>query len=1466
MLVPRLVSRICCMLVMAMPCILPAVAQPKYNLKHYTTEDGLLHDRISCILKDKEGFMWFGTWDGLNRFDGHTFVAYKGMPGDNSNLENNKIRLISEDRWGYLWIKTFDNKIYLFNKKTEKFLAIQGLQAPQFVKNIVVDRIVPVANGDTWLLSASHGALCAYGDSTRQDLPVIKAFGKSEKGSFHLNNDQINFLFEDSRKQIWLGTSAGIYCLKKTSTGNYDQVKLPGLYADQSFTCITQHGDDIYLGTAQGKLFSYSLRSKNINTVNLVPGTAINAVYYAKNHSLYFTTAGKGLIEYNPAKHQLSFRVREYKELNKIYEDKYGLLWIQPERGILKYDPANATYKLFTQKKDAEAKTIHTTYQAFEDAYHVLWVCMVEGGFGYYNRAADKVEYFHNEPGSPDQKFSNVVTVIYADPAGVLWFSGYDRGINKVILQPDVFKQYLIDPASVTKTTNEVRALCEDHNGRLWVGNKAGHIYLYKNGIRLSDPLVNLPPRHQLKAYCIYESKDKTIWLGTKGQGLIQARPLKNDSAHYQITTYVNDAKDINSISNNNIYSIFEDHKGRLWLGTFGGGLNRIVRNGSKITFKSPKNAFKHYELARANGIRHLQEDPKGNIWIASTNGLVIFNPDQGIGNFNFKRYTKQPGDAASLGNNDVQYICRDASDTMWLGTFGGGLQKAITNFNLQDKVSFKVYTTANGLPNDIILSIISDRRGHLWLATENGLSEFNPVTQVFKNYNTDDGLPQTPFSESAAVRSASGNLYIGCGDGFIAFDPQHVASSANTANIALTDFQIANKSIVPANPGSPLKYAIDHTNEVELKYDQNLFSINYTVLDYKITHKIWYAYKLEGFDKQWNQVRNLRQAVYTNVPPGNYTFRVKSVSSYLFKNTPERSVSVTILPPFWKTYWAYLIYFILAAIAIEIARRIIFTMIRLRNRVTVEQKLAELKLQFFTNISHELRTPLTLIVNPLEQVLNHEHLSKKGREHVSLANKNANRMVRFINQLLDFRKLQSGSARLQVAEVDVIALIKQTLNYFTELAHERQISLTFQHDNPVLMAWLDAEKIDIVVYNLLANAFKFSPAGKNITVVIEQREDISIKVIDEGPGVPEDKLEQIFKLYYEGASNQPNQPKGTGIGLAFSKELISSHHGSIRAANNPAGGMTFTICLKPGKEHFDQKKVDFVKSGHMVEVNNLPVAVLNDTDKDINPVTAVEGMPLVLIVEDNNELRKFLGDQLSAHYRVEMAEDGAIGLQKATDLVPDLIISDVMMPNMDGIAMLDAIKNQLATSHIPVVLLTARSSVEHQIEGIKYGADFYVTKPFNTGHVITLVDSLIRQRRKLFNSFIGNKNVVQLAPGEILITSKDEQLLKQVIEIVEQHMADVQFNIDEVATAVGLGRTTFYKKLKSLTGMAPVEFVKEMRLKRSLQLMDSGEFNISEISYRVGFTSLAYFSTCFKEKYQQTPSQYLKQLKEKQV
>jgi signal transduction histidine kinase/DNA-binding response OmpR family regulator len=907
-----------------------------------------------------------------------------------------------------------------------------------------------------------------------------------------------------------------------------------------------------------------------------------------------------------------------------------------------------------------------------------------------------------------------------------------------------------------------------------------------------------------------------------------------------------------------------EDTRGRIWVGTFGGGLNLVVKNGNTITFKNSHNSFKNYPIANCNVIRYLNQDNSGQIWVATNNGLVIFNPDKGgPDNYSFSRYFKIPGDIASLGNNAVQVTYKDHGGQMWVGTFGGGLYKQISN--AERKMRFKVYTTAEGLPSDIILSITDDNKGNLWIGTENGLSRFNTKAGLFNNYDSYEGIPDTRFSESACLLSRSGQLMFGCIDGYISFYPNKVSNKKFNAGMVLTGLNINNQNVVPGAPGSVLPYAIDKTEHLTLSYDQNLVSIDYTVLDYRASNKILYAYMLEGVDKGWNYVNNKRQATYTNLPPGTYTFRVKSISNEMFLNTPQKSVVITILPPPWLTIWAYMLYLILLGVVVWVAQRIIITMIRLRNKVVVEHKLTELKLGFFTNISHELKTPLTLIVSPLKEIERNENLSVKGRDYIKVVNNNTGRMIRFINQLLDFRKAQSGKMRLRVSHVEVVTLMRNISQYFTEMAFEKNIQLRVVSNVDELYAWIDEEKIDIVVYNLLSNAFKFSPRNSTIKIevnYIKGDSQFNIAVIDEGCGVPKDKLADIFELYYESDKTNGNNLNGTGIGLALAKELIVSHNGTISAINNPGKGMRFILQLQIGKEHYTTLDVDFAPM--VAEFEPVSGPVLADIEpagrsNESGELQQAHAKPFVLVVEDNPDLRRFLCGQLELFYHVKDASDGVEGLRMAAELVPDLIISDVMMPNMDGIEMLNRLKDDVTTSHIPVILLTAKSSVENQIQGLKYGADFYITKPFHTDLILASIESLIKRRKQLFENMLSAKNLVQLSPGEILITSKDEALLKETIKIVEENLADPDFNIDTVASSVGLGRTTFYKKLKSLTGLAPVEFVRDMRLKRAKQLLDANEHTISEIAYMVGFNSSGYFSTCFKEQYKTSPTEYLR-------
>lgn len=1444
---------------------LSVYAQLKCSIKHYSTEDGLSQDGILCITKDSEGFMWFGTSDGINRFDGRDFITYKSRPGDSSSLSNNKIRNIIEDKAGYLWVKTYDNKVYRFDKRTEKFLAIPEGVASGKTPSAAIEKLVPSKSGDMWLITAHQGMLCAV-NNAQSAVPQIYSYGKNLTGDFKICNDRINFLFEDSYGKVWVGTPDGLCCLDKSNGRYYKQVAFAGKQlvfgSGFNFTCATERNGILYFGTTSGQMVSFNVSSGNFKTIDIAKDIKLNAILASGSGNIYVST-DHGLAIINPKNTAITYAgTRQSKIMRSLFEDRSGKIWIEPENnGVLKYDPQTQQFKLYTQKTDQYTAGHHTNYSVFETANGVLWTILRGGGFGYYDPQKDDIAYFFDQPGTPNQQFSNIISAYYADDTDVLWLSGHEGGVNKIIFQPENFEHHQLNGDLLNKSRNDVRSMLKDKRGRLWIGTKDGQLYVFKNGKKLDNVLVNMPQNKTGSIYTITEASDGVVWMGTKGNGLLMAVPVTNDGSKYTVKRFTPDPHNVNSLSNKQVYSVIEDSKHRVWVGTFGGGLNLVVKNGNDLIFKNYKNAFKNYPIATCNVIRNLNQDNKGRIWIATNNGLVIFDPDKGMpDNYIFTRYVKTPGDITGLGNNSVQVIHKDRSGQMWVGTFGGGLYKQLPDVN--GRLQFKFYTKANGLPNDIILGMVDDAKGNLWIATENGLSRYDPKTEQFNNYGSYEGIADNRFSEAACLRSHSGQLFFGCSDGFISFYPDKVHNKKFNANIALTNLNINNKNIIPGVKNGPLTYALDKTDQVMLKYDQNLIGIDYTVLDYRASNKVQYAYMLEGADKDWNYVKNKRQATYTNLSPGKYTFKVKSVSNDLFTNIPQKSVLITILPPPWLTIWAYIGYFILLAIAVVIARRIIITMIRLRNKIVVEHKLTELKLGFFTNISHELKTPLTLIVSPLKEIEKNEKLSARGRDYINVVNKNTARMIRFINQLLDFRKAQSGKMRLKVSKVEIVGLMREISQYFNQLSHEKNIELLIVSDVDELYAWVDEEKIDIVIYNLLSNAFKFSPPGTTIKIEIKYtggENTFCIVVTDEGSGVSPDKLDDIFELYYENDKAGMNNQKGTGIGLALSKELILSHNGNIRAVNNPLGGMSFVIELKLNKNHFDAHHVDFVEEQHTQQLIETAVA---ENDAETAPDKKHEqaaGKQHVLIVEDNADLRKFLCSQLEPTYLIKSAADGAEGLKIANTLMPDLIISDVMMPNMDGIEMLNQLKNNLATSHIPVILLTARSSVENQIEGLKYGADFYITKPFHTDFILASVESLLKRRKQLFENLLNTKNLVQLSPGEILITSKDEQLLKETIKIVENSLADPDFNIDSVAVSVGLGRTTFYKKLKSLTGLAPVEFVRDMRLKRAKQLLDAGEHTISEIAYMVGFSSSGYFSTCFKEQYKTPPTEYLR-------
>lgn len=1442
--------------------VISAGGQPKCKVEYYSTEQGLSHQAVTSMMKDREGFMWFGTWDGINRFDGRNFVSFRSSPGDKSQLRNDRIDQVVEDQSNHLWIKAYDRQVYRFDKKTEQFFHLSSIISSN--KAVAFSKILKAGNGFVWLQSADDGIFCVE----QHDSAKVRfvQYNTEQAADYRLPSNTINLFYEDHDHRMWIATSKGLRCLARSASGIYKKAEIiPFHIVDRLITAVDEDKSHIYFSTADGDIINFDKSLKTFYVQKITTARINSLIRSNITNVLYATTTDGKIITVNLGDRKYNVVTYNRDEsLYSIYEDKSGVLWIEPrERGVIRFNPANSSFSFFSQKIEDPNNVIGNRFKVFEDNQGTVWINMKGGGFGYYNVATSSMDYMLNVANMSGYRLPNVVYAFYYDKAGILWLRVHGRELVKIVFLENHFKQQLLVDKEPALGDNEVRGILSDNKNRLWLGAKSGKLYVRQNDKWIKGLFENEPPQGLGQVYTIFQDSRNNIWFGTKKNGLFKAIAANPEGTKYRLQNFVAGEKNINSLTSNQIYSVLEDMQGRIWVGTFDKGLVLVLENHDATRFIHKGDAFKNYPKQGFEKIRHMALDGAGNIWIGSTDGLVVLNTsDNHSSVYNYKTYSKISGDKKSLGNNDVQFVYRDSKNRMWLSTSGGGLCHAEGNNPFTD-LRFHNYTTRDGLPNDYILSCTEDRQGNLWLATENGLSKFNPENNTFRNYDSYDGLSRTGFSEAAVSRQLpDGNLVFGTTDGYIIFNPDQINPIRISANIAFTNLQINNENIEPSTDKDFLKTHINYISELTLKYNQNIISIDYAVPDYRSANRQAFAYRLIGFDSTWHDGRQLRRTTYTNLPPGHYVFEVKSLNTEFYVSTPFKRLAITIFPPPWKTWWAYTGYVIVILLVLALIRRYALVMTRLRHKVIVEQKLAALKLNFFTNVSHELRTPLTLIVNPLEQLSQKEKLSPKGMAHLEVARKNANRMVRFINQLLDLRKVQSDKATLQISRIELVSFIKKVCDHFTEAAASKQIKLEILSEQEELLTWLDADKLDVVIYNLLGNALKFTPEGKAIKVLIRsipEENSFSIVVHDQGPGVKKEMLEEIFELFNEGDHSGERAFKGSGIGLALCREFVHLHGGTIWAENNEDGGLIVTVKMNVGLND-SKKDVTFVtdapKNGGITYETPIGQQILALPSS--NTLSEGHEAPLVLLVEDNAELRLFLQNQLSEFYRVEVAKDGKEGWQKAVSLLPELIVSDIMMPVMDGIQMLDKIKNDITTSHIPVVLLSAKYSIESQIEGLKYGADYYITKPFNNEFLIASINNLLRQRKKLFESLIQKKSI-PLSPGTVVVTSKDEIFLKDVIRTVEEKMADPEFNIETVAETIRMSRTTFYKKFKCLTGLAPVEFVSEMRLQRARQYLDAGGNNVSEVAYLVGFANPKYFSTCFKEKYQVSPSDYLK-------
>lgn len=1429
------------------------IAQPICQVKHFSVSNGLAQGVVMSILQDRKGLVWFSTWNGLNKFDGYTFKTYKTSQESAYAFGSNRMGIISESRYGDIWCPTYDGQACLFDVETEKFIdVLQPIERSTKQTNYVT-RIYSLKKGIAWIL-------CENGYAFRVDEQLCK---KGEgitlyaTSSHNLKGDQIVNVYQDSEEDEWILTDKGISIIGKKT-----------LDTDFPFQFITQIKETIYLIAENDKLAKYDFHTKKLKFVDIpYPHGKINNVTALGKEMLALGT-DNGLILYSTRED--SFRqidIRTATQLSNyvetVYQDHLGELWIfSKDPGIIHINlTTNEKEHLFTPKDEIIKHGRKSRKLIFEDKAENLWLLPTEGNFCYYDRKEKTLKPLLTDINNPKSIFSPLVRSYTLDNQGNCWFATA-RGVEKLCFFPQSYQFNLTDYEA------ETRAFLRDSNNRLWTASKSNYIQIYApdgtlegylssqgNIVKEKQPFYN-------GVYSILEDKNNNIWLGTKDIGLFQLR--KTGTNHYSIHHFEHQPDNPYSLSSNSIYAIYQDSRNHIWVGCYGGGLNLLTQaKDGKISFIHGNNELRNYPIAYGMKVRNIAEAPGGVILVGTTNGLLTFsNNFERLEEIKFYRNIRRPGDKNSLSANDIMHIYTDKNQTTYIISFTGGVNKVISEKLLSENIRFKNYDKNNGLASDLALSMIEDTQNQLWVVSEIALSKFNPVKETFENYELSSIYQEFNFSEAIPVINARNQIVLGTDKGFLEVSPEKMHKSGYVPPIVFTGLKIQ---------GHSTDYSIDNLKELELEPSQRNVTFQFAALDYVNPKGILYAYRLQGLEEEWNEADNNRSASYINLPAGKYQLQIKSTNSDGVWTDNVRTMSVHVLPTFWETYWAWLLYFVLFILFTATIVYVLFYIYRLRHRVDMEQQLANIKLRFFTDISHELRTPLTLISSPVTEVLENEPLSPSAREHLTLVHQNTERMLRLMNQILDFRKIQNQKMKLLIEETDLVPLLQKVMNSFRLIAEEKHINYRLHTKVESVYSWVDRDKFEKIFFNLLSNAFKYTPADKSITVSISTKEKtVEIEVADEGIGIAAEKQHSLFQRFESLVKQNILQPS-SGIGLSLVKEMVEMHHGTIEVDSQPGTGSRFTVILPLQKEVFEEDgQVEFILNDSLDSTPHPAdsMQAIEETEEKEEQERNSDNFS-ILVVEDNEELKAFLRNILSENYTVITASNGEEGLQRAADNLPDLIISDVMMPVMDGLEMVRLIKENNNICHIPIIVLSAKASLDDRIAGLEQGIDDYITKPFSATYLKTRIASLLRQRKALqeiyMNKLMEGKNsssaaapvADSLTPSQPQITPYDEQFMEKVMEFMEEQMDNAELTIDEFAEKLMLSRTIFYRKLKSIIGLTPVDFIREIRIKRAVQLIDSGEYNFSQVAYMTGFNDPKYFSKCFKKVIGITPSEY---------
>ncbi|GGF26165.1 hybrid sensor histidine kinase/response regulator transcription factor [Echinicola rosea] len=1333
-----------------------------------TVEDGLSNNSVTDIHQDELGYIWMATNSGLNRYDGEEFKVFRNRPNDTTSLSENSIRKIMPGPEGELWLLNRNNVVEVYDAATETFSTSISQYSKRYgFGSLAVHLVYQDKQGRYWFCHPNQG-VSIYDPVSKETRSL-----KHEEGNLSsISYNYVSAVAENSKGEYWLVYSNGaVDILEADSLKVRRRIEL---FADSNVNFT----DDFHI---------------------FIDSDDDAWIYLYEN--------GKGL----------------------FYFDSY----------------ADRLHHLHTDSEKAKLNN-NQVRGIVENKKNEIWIGTDHGGINVLNKEDMTVKYLQHDPENPHSLAHNSVYALMKDRSDIIWVGTFKNGINlyneKLIRFPHV-KHMLTSNQSLPY--NDINCFVEDEKGNFYIGtNGNGLLYYDRKTQQYTEFKHQEGKRNSLPGDIIVDlmmDQNGELWIATylKGLSRFDGQQFRN---------YQPDVHDPHSLSGESVWELYEDSEGNVWAGTLRSGLDLYdPQIDGFVHFIGPEGRFPMH----CDYISSLEEDAAGNLWIGGGNGIDIINLKSG-----FAAYRKHEiGNASTVAGNNIMDIFRDSKGDMWVATTQG-----LSYFDQEQDV-FRNFNHSDGLPSDHVVKILEDNKHNLWLSTTNGLSHVkvdragDSLALTFRNFSVGDGLQGNSFNENSALKTAKGELVFGGPNGYNIFFPDKMRMNEESPKIVLTDFQLFNKSVKIGEKIAGrvvLEQNINQTKKMVLKHNENVFAVEFAALNFIHSDKNQYRYMLEGFDSDWVEVEDgVTKATYTNLDPGDYTFKVKAANNDGVWSENAHMLDIEVLAPFWKTPLAFLVYFvIISLIIIAIQREIIA---REKDRLQIAQdreeakrmkELDKMKTKFFTNVSHEFRTPLTLILAPVEKLLKSTH-EPHTRTHYHTIQRNAKRLMNLINQLLDIRKIETEGMDFSPVESDVIGFLRETTQSFEDLSEKKNITLDFRTNKHQLFTYFDVDKLEKILFNLLSNAFKFTFRGGEIKVMVNYENpdaaggkgNLSISVQDNGVGIGEEDQKRIFERYYVGEENSDSLNQGSGIGLSIVQEFARLHHGDVLLESELGRGSTFTVTL-PVEE------IEHIGNG------------LDESDEEMDGIETSE-KKTILLVEDNEDFVHYLKSCLVEEYKVITALNGEEGSKMAFEHIPDMVISDVMMPKMNGVELCQLLKRDLRTSHIPVILLTAKSSEEKQLEGLDSGANHYITKPFNVELLLLRIRNLLNERSLLQERF---KKRIGVITSEVKLESLDDRLIQKAVKVVEDHMDNPELSVEMLSGELAMSRVHLYKKLTSLTGKKPLEFIRMIRLERATQLLGESQLTVAEVAYQVGYNNAKYFTKHFKAEYHVLPSVYARQ------